>query len=91
MESCYPGIHDLYCNELKENGEAIQNKENGSKTSLLFRINESKNGRFLPNRENLKENQEEITNLLTIFFKNFYSRMQSKNRANYSELSDPMA
>jgi len=44
MESCYPGIHDLYCNELKENGEAIQNKENGSKTSLLFRINESKNG-----------------------------------------------
>jgi len=46
MESCYPGIHDLYCNEPKENGEAIQNKENGSKTSCLFGVNESKDSMF---------------------------------------------
>ncbi len=87
MESCYPSIYDLHCNELKEDGEAIQSKENDSKTSRLFGVNESKNGRFPQNRENLKENQEEITHLLTILFKNLHSRMQSKNRVNYSALS----
>lgn len=67
----YPGVYDLYCNELKENGEAIQSKGKDSKASLLFRINESKNGRFPPNRENLKENQEKITHVLPIFSKKF--------------------
>ena len=71
MESCYPGVYDLYCNELEENGEAIQSKGNDSKTSLLFEINESKNDRFPPNRENSKENQEEITHVLRIFSKKF--------------------
>jgi len=71
VESCHPSVYDFHCNELKENGKAIQNKGNGSKTSLLFGVNESKSGRFPPNRENLKENQEEITHLLTIFSKKF--------------------
>ncbi|GAH42246.1 unnamed protein product [marine sediment metagenome] len=43
--------------------EAAQTKESSSKTSRLFGVNESKSGRFPPNRENLKENQEEITHL----------------------------
>ena len=66
MESCYPGIHDLYRNEPKKSSKAAQTKENRSKTSRLFGVNESKDDRFPLNRENLKENQEEITHLLTI-------------------------
>ncbi len=45
---------------------------------------------FPQNREDLKENQGEIAHLLTIFSKKSYLRMQSKNRANYSEVSNQM-
>ncbi len=75
MEGSYPGIHDLYRNEPKESSKAAQSKENGSKTSRLLGINESKSDRFRPNRENPKENQEEITHLLIIFPKNFCLRI----------------
>ena len=61
MEGSYPSIYDLYRNEPKESSKAAQSKETSSKTSRLFGINESKSGRFRLNRENLKENQEEIT------------------------------
>ena len=63
MEGSYPSIHDLYRNEPKESSKATQSKESSSKTSRLFGVNESKNDRFPPNRENPKENQEEITHL----------------------------
>ncbi len=71
MEGSYPGIHDLYRNEPKESSKAAQSKESNSKTSRLFRVNESKSDRFPQSRENPKENQEEITHLLRICPKNF--------------------
>ena len=71
MESCYPGVYDLYRNEPKESSKAAQTKESSSKTSRLFGINESKSDRFPHNGENSKENQEEITHVLRISSKKF--------------------
>ena len=69
MESCYPGIHDLHGDEPKESSKAAQNKESSSKTSRLFRVNESKSDSFQKTKEDSRERRREKRVLFSRFVK----------------------